>query len=274
MTRQQKRHNAALDKLHRKRLSETTENGKYDPPPAICLAPDVRKTHTAEQRDVDAHSPLLSLDWDNLEAMSVAPRHRSIRSPEARLAARMVTTWLNGERVGSEAVPGSLEYRAWGNTRTSRGRILALLAQVRIALNHAHDVRSNYGVDERVPLLPLDVFDQMSPYATTPLPVLHIQSGRIGLRQHPVSRRYPHGEVLAAHGLMTLIQCDGITLLRQCSLRDCGRWFFAPRDLSWTCPGGVCGQRARDQMEENKQRRRDNAEHRKRMAASKRSGRR
>ncbi len=245
-----------LDKLHKQLLSENTDNGRYDPPPAFLLDESAMQSRTKDHGKVDRASPLLGLDWDHTDAMSFVSRYRSIRSPEIQLAAEATTTWLNGQRVGSAAVPGSAEYEGWKNTPASRARILQLFEQLKAAKEAASRQVVSPELVRKYPVMSLPSLAltrrTFMPYATAPMPVIDHRTGQIGVRQQPASGRYPFGEVLAAHGLLTLLQGDSLDLLRQCALPDCQRWFFAPRDKSFHCPGEACGQRARDRDPERK----------------------
>ena len=245
-----------LDKLHKQLLRENTDNGKFDPPPAFLLDESVMQARTKDHGKVDRTSPLLGLDWDHTDAMSFVRRYRSIRSPEIQLAAEATTAWLNAQRVGSAAVPGSGEYEDWRNTPASRARILQLLETLKAAKGAASRQHVHPDLVQKYPVMAMPSLaltrDTFLPYATSPMPVIDHRTGQIGVRQQPASRRYPFGEVLAAHGLLTLLQGGSLELLRRCNLPDCQKWFFAPRNKSEYCPGEACGQRDRDRDPERK----------------------
>lgn len=224
-------------------------------PPAAFL----RETTNTQGSEAGDKSHLHQLSPDHPTAATFPRKARSVRTPEIRFAARAVTQWLNGERHGAYAVEGSWEYHTWRNTPHSRKRIIALREVISEQLKNLQELVADFpDVLKADPssialTIPLPrVHTLMEAYPTAPALQYDLASGCLGIRQWPTGSRYPTGEVLAAHGLISLAQAEALDLLRICK---CDRWYFAGRTDSPGC-SPKCRQKLYDQTDEAKEKRR------------------
>jgi hypothetical protein len=192
-------------------------------------------------------------------------KQRYINNPQVRAAHIALTSWLNGD-YSSEG--NSPDVR---NTADSMQRILLILCELQFFLAKLEDQKGalypeGAGGKPRNPgfkrvetyharFPQLDKL--LSDYAVVPQLVFEPKSARWGVVHQPALSSRPHGEVMAAFGLLELVRAGCLARVKRC---DCGRWYFARKFDSVSCGQNRCRQRVYDQKPEVKERKKANRE--------------
>jgi hypothetical protein len=222
----------------------------------------------ATGKKVKEPSPIHAMSMDHRETIFRRSRARSLNTPELALAHESLTSWLNGENAWPEIA------EAYRNSPESIQRISDLLDLVRREV--ARFEASSPEMD-RVNALTLgeemitkltvqftSISRAMSDYATVPFLAFQPKTKLWAIGQWPAGlgepgsygfcgeRGRPYGEVMAAHGILTLaaaadplrVKSRALDRIRRC---DCGRWYFAIR-----FDGVACSDRCRKRIHDKK----------------------